>query len=256
MKALECLIYIGGVRVLVVADVHSNLDAFQSVINDAEKRGAIDAIWALGDLVGYGPEPGACLALLRQYPHVAIGGNHDRAACGQIGTQDFNAYAAAAAEWTAGALTEDEKAYLSALPDTVTDGDFTLVHGSLRDPIWEYVLSSDSASEHLDRQTTPYGLIGHSHLQLVFIEFERGRVRGSLMGDEDAVDLDARRVVANPGGLGQPRDGDPQTAYALLDRDDRRLTFYRVEYDIARVQKKMRMAGLPGYLIERLSRGR
>lgn len=240
----------------MVADVHANLAAFESVLAHAETRGPIDVIWALGDLVGYGPEPGACLELLRRYPHVAVAGNHDRAAGGQIGTEDFNAYAAAAVRWTASVLTSEEAAYLKALPDAETIGDFTLVHGSLRDPTWEYVISSEAASGHLERQTTPYGLIGHSHLQLTFVEFGPDRVRGSLMGDGDVLELADHRVVANPGGLGQPRDGDPRTCYALLDTDARRLSFHRIEYDIARTQRKMRLAGLPEYLIERLARGR
>jgi predicted phosphodiesterase len=244
------------VRVLVVADVHANLAAFESVLADAERRGPIDSIWALGDLVGYGPDPGECLKLLRSHEHVAVAGNHDRAATGQIGTEDFNAYAAAAARWTASVLTPEDSVYLGALADTAVVDDFTLVHGSLRDPVWEYVLSSDSAAEHLDRQRTPYGLIGHSHLQLSFLEIEEARVRGSLVGNGDFIELDGRRLVANPGGLGQPRDGDPRTCYALLDTGSRRLTFHRIEYDIARTQKKMRLAGLPEYLIERLARGR
>jgi len=248
--------YIWRVRVLVVADVHSNLAAFEAVVRHAEQDRPIDAIWALGDLVGYGPEPGRCIALLQSYPHTAVAGNHDRAAAGQIGTGDFNAYAAEAARWTAAVLTEDERAYLAALPAVTVDGEFTLVHGSLRDPVWEYLLSSEAAEEHLDRQVTPYSFIGHSHLQLSFVEDENRRARGSLMASGDTIDLGVRRIIANPGGLGQPRDGDPRTAYAVLDTDARTVTFHRIEYDIARTQQQMQAAGLPGYLIERLSRGR
>lgn len=240
----------------MVADIHSNLAALESVVRDATSRGQLDSIWILGDLVGYGAEPGPCLALLRSHPHVAVAGNHDRAACGLMGTQDFNAYAAAAARWTASTLTDEERTYLTNLPEVAMEGEFTLVHGSLRDPVWEYLLSSDGVAEHLKLQKTPHGLIGHSHLQLSFLELDGGRIRGSLMGDEDDITIDSRRLVANPGGLGQPRDGDPRSAYALLDTGARRLTFHRVEYDIARTQKQMLEAGLPDYLIERLSRGR
>lgn len=248
--------YIWPVRVLVVADIHSNLAAFEAVIRHAEGRAAFDAIWVLGDIVGYGPEPGACIALLRAYPHKAVAGNHDRAAVGQIGTEDFNAYAAAAAKWTAGVLSEEEKRYLAELPDTAAEGDFTLVHGSLRDPVWEYLLSSDAAEDQLARQATPYSLIGHSHLQLAFVEVDRGKTRGSLLSSGDELELGARRIIGNPGGLGQPRDGDPRTAYVWLDMEERRMSFHRIEYDIARTQKQMRSAGLPDYLAERLSRGR
>jgi diadenosine tetraphosphatase ApaH/serine/threonine PP2A family protein phosphatase len=171
-------------------------------------------------------------------------------------TSDFNAYAAAAAHWTAKTLGKDQQAYLNSLPETLVEGQFTLVHGSLRDPVWEYVLSGEAAGHHFALQATPYSFIGHSHLQLLFAEGGDGRTRGTLMGDGDAVGLGAQRMVANPGGLGQPRDGDPRSAYALLDTDDLRLSFQRVEYDIGRTQKKMLAAGLPEYLIERLSRGR
>ena len=240
----------------MVADIHSNLEALESVIADAEQRQPIDAVWALGDLVGYGPDPDACIALLRQHKHVAVAGNHDRAATGRIDTADFNAYAATAAHWTAAAIGDAGRAYLDGLPETVIEGEFTLVHGSLRDPVWEYVLSGDAASHHLELQKTHYSLIGHSHLQLVFVEGGEARARGILMGNGDTMNLGVERVVANPGGLGQPRDGDPRSAYALLDTDAMRLSFHRVEYDIARTQKKMLAAGLPEYLIERLSRGR
>ncbi len=240
----------------MVADVHSNLPAFEAVIADAEASGAIDAIWALGDLVGYNADPGPCLKLLRGYPHVAVAGNHDRAAVGQIGTQDFNTFAATAANWTGGILTHEESAFLGGLPAVAVEGDFTLVHGSLRDPVWEYLLSSDAAERHLELQTTRYGFIGHSHLQLAFIEQAPGRTRGTLLASGDDLTLDGKRVIANPGGLGQPRDGDPRTAYALLDLDEMHLSFHRVEYDIARTQKHMRAAGLPAFLIDRLARGR
>jgi diadenosine tetraphosphatase ApaH/serine/threonine PP2A family protein phosphatase len=244
------------VRVLVVADVHSNLSAFEAVIRDAEATAPIDSIWALGDIVGYGPDPGACISLLRSYPHVVVAGNHDRAATGLMGTEDFNEYAASAARWTAKSLSTEDREYLQSLPSTAVVEDFTLVHGSLRDPVWEYLLSSAAAEAHFDLQSTRYGFIGHSHLQLAFVEHEPGRPRGNLMSSGDEVKLTHYRLVANPGGLGQPRDGDPRTAYALLDTSTRRIAFKRIEYDIARTQERMRTEGLPGYLIERLAVGR
>jgi len=115
-------------RVLIVADVHSNLVAFKAAIAAVEAGGRVDAIWCLGDLVGYGPQPGACIALLRSYPHAAVAGNHDFAATGAIGVEEFNQYASEAALWTASQLSENEKAFLNALPQSVTDADFTLVH--------------------------------------------------------------------------------------------------------------------------------
>jgi len=242
-------------RIAAVADVHSNLAAFEAVLAHAEGQGPIDRIWCLGDLVGYGPAPGACIALLCRYAHSAVAGNHDRAAVGLIGTDEFNPYAAAAAIWTATQLSGAEKAYLAALPDVLTEGDFTLVHGSLRDPVWEYLLSPSVAAAHLAFQRTPFGLVGHSHVQFVFYEDGQDAI-GQAMADGVVVALGERRFVANPGGLGQPRDGDPRACYALIDDERRQLTYHRVPYDIPRTQATMRAAGLPDYLVDRLARGR
>jgi predicted phosphodiesterase len=240
-------------KIAVVADVHSNLEAFEAVLQDARDHGGFDLCWSLGDLVGYGPDPGACIRLLQGMPHVAIAGNHDYAATGAIGTEDFNPYAAEAARWTAAQLTLEEQVWLAALSAVQIEGEFTLAHGSLKDPVWDYLMSSEGAAEHLSHQTTPYGLVGHTHLPSVFFA---GRNGSAEVGDVIDTPLDGQRFVANPGSAGQPRDGDPRAAYALLDTDARRLHFRRVPYDIAVTQAKMRAVGLPQFLIERLSRGR
>ncbi len=238
--------------ILIVADVHANLAAFEAVIADATARaGAPLAIWSLGDVVGYGPQPRECIALLRRYPHLSVAGNHDLAATEVLGTQNFNPYAAAAAEWTASVLGDEERRFLRDAPLVVEEGDFTIVHGSLTDPVWDYLLRVQDAGAHLARQQTPYALVGHSHLPLDFYD---GGGRDVAQGE--SLPLDGRRFVANPGGLGQPRDGDPRAPYALLDRDAGRLSFHRVAYDIAATQALMREAGLPAPLIDRLSRGR
>jgi diadenosine tetraphosphatase ApaH/serine/threonine PP2A family protein phosphatase len=244
------------VRVLLLADIHANLAAFEAAVAAAEAAGGFDAVWVLGDIVGYGPDPGACISLLRSLDHLAVAGNHDRAATGQIGTEEFNPLAAAAARWTAASLTPDEKAYLASLPATAVAGEFTLVHGSLRDPGWEYLLSAEAAAAQLARQATPYGLVGHSHLQLTFMERPDGLVDGQARSAGERASLVGRRAIANPGGVGQPRDGDPRAPYAILDTDAREIAFVRVEYDIPRTQARMREAGLPAPLIDRLARGR
>jgi predicted phosphodiesterase len=166
------------VRTLVVADVHSNLAALRAVIADAEIGGAIDRIWCLGDAVGYGPEPNDCIEVLRSYPLTAIAGNHDLAASGLMSTEDFNPYAAEAVVWTGTQLNDDARAWLSSLPNTLIDGDFTLVHGALTDPIWAYLISQRDAERHLKLQKTRYGLVGHSHLPLTFLRLGRG-LRGT-----------------------------------------------------------------------------
>jgi predicted phosphodiesterase len=241
--------------VLIVADVHANLSALEAVIAAATARAPVEAIWALGDLVGYGPQPAECLALLRSYRHLAVGGNHDFAAAGVIGAEDFNPVARTAIEWTADVLGEEDKRYLRELPLVVTEGDFTLVHGSLRDPVWDYLIHGLDAEEQLARQTTAFSLVGHSHLPLVY--FEAGAsVKGGPIGEGAVLPLTPRRFVANPGGLGQPRDGDPRAPYAVLDAEAGTLSFHRAAYDIAATQWRMRAAGLPRPLIDRLARGR
>ena len=241
-------------RALIVADVHANLEALEAVIADARSEGWIDVIWCLGDIVGYGPQPRECIAMLRGFPHLAIAGNHDLVAIDAIGLEDFNSVAAASAVWTRGQISGEDRTWLAALPSTVTESEFTLVHGSLSDPVWHYLTSAPDAESNFQLQTTPYCLIGHSHLPLAFVE-SGGQVTGGHLSSNSSIQLNHDRVVANPGGLGQPRDGDPRACYALLDTGARRLDFRRVAYDIEKTQDKMREAGLPGFLIDRLKRG-
>jgi diadenosine tetraphosphatase ApaH/serine/threonine PP2A family protein phosphatase len=243
-------------RAVVVADVHANLEAFEAVLHDAKQRGPIDALWSLGDLVGYGPDPEPCVELLRSYTYEAVVGNHDLAAVGVIGVEEFNPYAAAAARWTAGQLTAVAKVWMMSLPQIVVlDSGFTLTHGSLVDPIWDYLILSDNAAEHLARQTTPYGLVGHTHIPHVFYDARLDAMSTDIT-DGAGLDLDEMRFVANPGSIGQPRDGDPRAAYALVDTEARQITFHRVEYDIDTTREKMNAAGLPVFLSQRLSAGR
>jgi predicted phosphodiesterase len=214
-------------RIVVVADLHSNREAFEAVLAHAQRGGVIDAVWCLGDIVGYGPEPGAVLELLQNYPHRAVAGNHDLAALGQVNLGDFRPDAAVAARWTGEQLTPSERAYLDGLPQSLTEGDFTLVHGSLNDPIWEYLVSEDVASAHFEVQMSPYCFVGHSHLPLLFLEGDLG-TKGKILTAGDSVRLAEPRWVANPGGAGQPRDGDPRTAYALVDTEVGDVVFHRV----------------------------
>jgi diadenosine tetraphosphatase ApaH/serine/threonine PP2A family protein phosphatase len=242
-------------RIAVVADVHANLEAFQAVLAHAAEDGAIDEVWSLGDIVGYGPDPKACIALLHTYTHIAIAGNHDYAATGAIGTEDFNPFAAEAARWTSTQLSLEDQLWLSNMSAVHVEGEFTLAHGSLNDPVWDYLVSASSARSHFEHQTTPYGLVGHSHLPHVFTEGQT-RLQEATMADGEDVSMGSRRFVANPGSVGQPRDGDPRAAYCLLDTEKRLLSFHRVAYDIELTQAKMRSVGLPEYLAQRLSEGR
>ena len=251
-----CLRYTACMRAVVVADVHANLEAFEAVLDDAKTRGKIDTIWSLGDLVGYGPDPEPCVDLLQSYAYEAIVGNHDLAAVGVIGIEDFNPYAAAAATWTSANLSAVAKVWMMSLPQiAVLESGFTLTHGSLVDPVWEYLVLSDNAAEHLARQSTPYGLVGHTHIPHVFYD-ARLDAMSTDIADGAELALDDMRFVANPGSAGQPRDGDPRAAYAIVDTDAAVVSFHRVTYDISTTQEKMRAAGLPVFLLDRLARGR
>jgi diadenosine tetraphosphatase ApaH/serine/threonine PP2A family protein phosphatase len=243
-------------RTVLVGDIHANLVAFEAVLAHASAGGRIDAIWCLGDTVGYGPRPNECLALLRSHEHRAVAGNHDLASCGRMDTHEFNEAAAQAAHWTARELSDTQRAYLRELPLTVCQGEFTLVHGSLRWPQWEYLLSSEQAQAHFELQRTPYSIVGHSHLPFVCEEQPSAPPVLRPAADAERVELGERRLILNPGSAGQPRDGDPRVSYALYDGDPRTITFHRVAYDIAATQRAMEAAGLPVWLSERLSYGR
>ncbi len=243
-------------RVAIIADVHSNLSAFEAVLRHAEEGGQLDAVWFPGDIVGYGPHPNECIALLRSHEHRAVAGNHDLASFGGMDTEEFNEAAAAAAHWTAEQLSDGARAYLRDLPLAVREGDFTMVHGTLRWPEWEYLLSSEQALAHFALQDTPYSLVGHSHVPFVCRERMGGPPDLRPVGDGERIELGNERLIINPGGAGQPRDGDPRAAYALYDAQARVVTFHRVEYDVAATQRAMEAAGLPRWLSERLSYGR
>ena len=243
-------------RALVVSDVHSNLAAFESVIADVEGRGGFDEIWSLGDLVGYGPEPSECVELLRSYSHQAVVGNHDLAAIGELSLEQFNPYAAAANRWTAEQLTREQAEYIGAQPLTLEIDEFTLAHGSPRNPIWEYVVTVEAAIGCFTHIDTYWCLVGHSHMP--FLCVPRGTTDAAFMGFPEgrAVRLDDDAVIINPGSVGQPRDGDPRASYLVYDDAAQTIEHRRVEYDIAATQAKMRRHELPDYLIERLAVGR
>lgn len=236
-------------RYAILADIHGNLEAFQAVLQHAEGQGALAEIWCLGDIVGYGPDPGPCLETLRRYPHAAVAGNHDWAAADKVSHQDFNPEAAAAVRWAGRQLGGEDIRYLEDLPLQVVRGDFTLVHGSPRHPIWEYLLSAVEAAESFPRFTTPYCLVGHSHMPLLFREGQSPELLPSSLA------LGKERVIINPGGVGQPRDGDPRASYAIYDSESRTLRHYRVPYDLERTQHKMLELGLPLKLAVRLALG-
>lgn len=241
-------------RVAVLSDIHANLVALRAVL---ERAGAVDAIWSLGDTVGYGPEPDGCVNELRARRAVAVAGNHDWAAVGKLSTRDFNPFAAEAVQWTERRITAETREYLLSLPQRRTQGEYTLVHGSPRDPIWEYVLDDATAAENFAHFRTRSCLIGHTHVPSYFV-LAAGEVEIAYARPGTALDLDrpGARYILNPGSVGQPRDRDPDASFLLLDTDAARAEWRRVSYDIAATQTEMATLGLPGPLIERLAEGR
>jgi predicted phosphodiesterase len=249
-------------RTLIVSDTHSNLEGLRAAIADAQDRGGIDAMWCAGDAVGYGAEPSALIAELKRHDARCVAGNHDRAATGRMEVDDFNPIAAKAALWTAEAITHYDREWLDALPETLMMGDFTIVHGSLREPLWEYLDSPALAAVQFDLQQTPYSIVGHSHIQFWCEERDGEWPAMHLARDGETVVLGETRLILNPGSTGQPRDGDPRAGYMIYDDADatvsgaRTMTWHRVAYDAEGAGKKIIAAGLPDALAKRLLVGR
>lgn len=242
-------------RCAIIADIHANLEAFQAVLDDIERRGGVGKFWCLGDIIGYGPDPSECVSRLRQLDNICVAGNHDLAAIGKVGTEEFNPDAAAACRWTSHQLNPDDIDYLASLPLVLEERDFTLAHGSPRDPIWEYVLSVSLAQENFTAFKTQFCLVGHSHVPLVFQNTEGGNCSGRIFLSDEPITIGKERLIINPGGVGQPRDRDPRTSYAIYDSDSMMITLYRVPYDIRATQEKILAAGLPVSLATRLGYG-
>ena len=239
-------------RVAVLSDIHSNLVALDAVLAHA---GTVDAVWHLGDVVGYGPDPDGVVARLIGVGAVGVRGNHDAAALGGREIDWFNPEARAAAEWTRDTIDGTTRAWLSALPERHAIDQMTLVHGSPRDPIREYISSGAVALENLDVLETAFGLHGHTHVPVAFCLGPDQQLRVVGPGAGGSLTLDGQRALINPGSVGQPRDGDPDASYLILDPDTATVTWHRVAYDIAAVQAAIRAAGLPGRLADRLAFG-
>ena len=242
------------VRVALISDVHANLVALEAVLVDAERRGA-EAIWNLGDTVGYGPDPNGVVARLVEAGVVSVLGNHDAAATGAMGTEWFNSLAAEAAEWTRAHLEPETAASLAGLGEVVREREWSLAHGTLRQPLWEYLITEEAAERHFELQETPYSAVGHTHVPLL-VRRGTGGVEGETPAPGEAVALGEEPLCVNPGSVGQPRDGDPRSSYALVDTEAGTVTHYRVAYDIGETQRRMEEVGLPRALVERLRFGR
>jgi len=239
-------------RVLVLSDIHANLEALNAVLDDA---GPFDVLWSLGDVVGYGPEPEACITAIRSFEHASIPGNHDWGVLGRLDLADFNADARQANLWTRDQLSAESRRYLEDLPETQIIGEFTLAHGSPRYPIWEYILYPSTAALNLPYFETAICLVGHTHVPILFTATEDRSAEASALEPDLTISLQGGRYILNPGSVGQPRDGDPRASYVILDTDTCSCELRRVPYTIARTQERMRELGLPTRLVRRLELG-
>ncbi|MFA5309593.1 MAG: metallophosphoesterase family protein [Dehalococcoidales bacterium] len=242
-------------RIAILADIHANLAALKAVLNDIKEKGEIDAIWCLGDIVGYGPDPGECIGLLRELNPVCVAGNHDLGAIGKLDLAYFNPAAAEACLWTAQKLNPVDARFLEDLPKTAQQGDFLLVHGSPTDPIQEYILSTSMAEKNFGYFECRYCLVGHTHAPLAFKKEENGCVSIPLSETIGLV-MKGHRLIINPGAVGQPRDGDPRASYGIYDSEGSMFRLHRVEYNVRATQDKMMQAGLPVSLVTRLEVGK
>jgi diadenosine tetraphosphatase ApaH/serine/threonine PP2A family protein phosphatase len=240
-------------RVAVLSDIHGNLHALRAVL-DAVAAEEVDALWCLGDLVGYGPRPNECCAEVERAASLCLVGNHDLGVLGRIPLAEFSDDAAAAARWSQSELGAEARSYLEGLDSRATADDVELFHASPRDPVWEYVLSDEVALAAFRLTSAPIVLVGHSHVALAFV-LEDGAVDGAVVPGGAEIDLADGRFILNPGSVGQPRDGDPRAAYLVLDLDARRALHRRVAYPIERTQEEIRERGLPETLADRLAHG-
>ena len=242
-------------RALIVSDIHSNLEALQSVISVAETNGGFHQIWLLGDLVGYGPDPGPCIDLIRQYDLRAVAGNHDLVATGKKSPEGFNPLALAAIWWTTLQLTSEHYSWLIDLPVKLVLGDITMDHGSPRAPLDEYLISPEAAAANFPLLDSPICLVGHSHIPFFCRPEGDSAVFQRISDDSAPLALGTDPMFINPGGLGQPRDQNPKAPYAIYDSEARTISHNRAQYDVATTQEKMRERGLPSFLSERLAHG-
>jgi diadenosine tetraphosphatase ApaH/serine/threonine PP2A family protein phosphatase len=242
-------------RILVISDVHANLAALDAVLQHC---GPVDAVWNLGDTVGYGPHPTECLDVVTAFPSAeTLAGNHDLACVGEISYRDFNPAAATATRWTSQELRPKDREVLRSLPAMLVLNGVTLAHASPRDPVWEYIDSAAIAGQNFSAFDTPLCLVGHTHVPaLSTLDARSARVEHRHLPPKSVIDLSAGPMIVNPGSVGQPRDGDPRAAYAIIDADALTLTTHRVDYDIWSTQQAMEQAGLPERLRDRLAYGR
>jgi predicted phosphodiesterase len=241
-------------KVAVISDIHANRHAFEATLEAIADSSAAE-VWCLGDLVGYGAEPDACVALARRHAAVCLAGNHDLAVTGDIALDEFSRGASLAAQWTREVISPENLAFLRTLSPQGEEGSVGLYHASPRDPVWEYVVSALLAELCMDAQPRRVCLIGHSHVALAFVRREGELTTGEPQRDGAELELRDGEWLLNPGSVGQPRDGDPRAGWLLLDTDGLTASYHRAAYDVAGAAAAIRAARLPDSLAERLEYG-
>lgn len=243
-----------------MSDIHANLEAFEKC--QALSQGKYDEVLCLGDLVGYGPDPNAVIAGIREMARMIIRGNHDKACSGITDAEDFNALAKQATLWTRSELTPENLAFLRTLPvGPVMWDSFQMVHGSPEDED-EYIFGPGQALPTLRGLAVQTVLFGHTHFQGGFMITPNGRFHSIRCSSQEEGLIavlpleEGARYLINPGSVGQPRDSDWRAAFAIFDEEERQVEYYRTSYDLPITQDKMQKAGLPEPLIRRLELGR
>ncbi len=241
-------------RYAFFSDVHANLEALKAVILDFRKE-KIDRIFFLGDAVGYGPNPNECVQLIDEIAEVKLMGNHDYAALGLMDTDYFNQYAVESIDWTKHSLGEKTIEIMSDFEITTEVDDIFMAHSSPKEPErWHYILDMDDVRENFNFFKSKICLVGHTHRPFIVSLNEDGNTVISHKQEEKL--YPDRKYLMNIGSVGQPRDGDPRSAYLIIDSDEQKAFCKRVSYDLNNTQKQMAEHGLPEYLIERLAVGR
>lgn len=239
--------------VAILSDIHANLPALEAVLADIAQQGIRELV-CLGDVVGYGAQPGACLERLRGLDfQVILRGNHDSYVAGDVDPTDVSPETLAGIHWTRAQLSAEQRAWLGALPLTWQGPDFEAVHAALPHPEeWDYVLNAYAAERHLAHQQQGVCFIGHSHRPIMYVE---GEGEPAEITSLETLRPGLKQVV-NVGSVGQPRDQDERACYLIYDRSLQRVRWRRVSYDIAAAQSAIVAAGLPPRFAFRLAKGR
>ncbi len=238
----------------LLSDIHGNLEALGAVLSDIETR-KVDQIHCLGDVIGYGADPVACLELVQQHCDIKLMGNHEYAVIGLSSTEHYNDAARIATDWTRMQITDHELEIINGFEMKHTIEDVLLVHASPYDPgRWHYILTPAAAQQAFTNLEERICFFGHSHLPQIYVEQDEGLPR--CLAGHNFMPAEDGRYLINVGSVGQPRDDDPRACYAIYDPEEGELNYHRVEYDIELTQSKMARASMPQMLISRLSLGR